>query len=385
MPDLLSVITPDASENCLGRALLLADLLSAEMPVQVVGIQTRERIWPAAESWSIPIRARAMRHFGQYAAAARWLRRQVAGGRVIVSKPRPTSLGLALAAGITPRQMLLDIDDWEVGFRRPLHKSVGRVWRDARDLLDPTSLNSYWAELVLDNATRFFPHRIVSNRWLEQRFGGVVLPHVRDTDVLDPSRIDSAELRQRLGMQGRIWVGFIGTARAHKGVDELVEAIARLEEPGLFLAGVDENDEYVRSLVLHAKRKLGEPRVRVVGQFGFSELPRWVGLPDIVCVPSRAEPGSVGQIPAKLFDAMAMGKPVIASRVNDMEQALDGAGMVVEPGDPAALARAIDELASAPKLRRELGERARARAIERYSYRAARETLRDALTKVSSS
>jgi glycosyltransferase involved in cell wall biosynthesis len=378
----LSVITPDVSENCLGRALLLADLSAGQTPAQVVGIRTRDRIWPAAASWKIPVRELAVRHSGQYLRAARWLRAQVAGTRVIVSKPRATSLGLALLAGIRPDQILLDVDDWEVGFRRPGAASLGRLWRDARDLVDPTALNSYWAEVALDRLVPRLPHRLVSNRWLQQRFGGTVLPHVRDTDLLDPARVHGAPLRRELEMEGRIWVGFIGTARAHKGVEDLVAALARLREPGLFLAGVDQTDPYVRELVARAELELGEARVRVVGQFGFEELPSWVSLPEIVCVPSRAEPGAVGQIPAKLFDAMAMGKPVIASRVNDIAHVLDGAGIVVEPGDDLALSRAIAELADAPLQRAELGRLARARAVDCYSYRAGREILREALKVV---
>jgi glycosyltransferase involved in cell wall biosynthesis len=378
----LSVITPDVSENCVGRALLLADLVSSEMSVQVVGIRTRAEVWPAARSWDVPIRERPLGHAGQYPLAARWLRAQVTGTRVIVSKPRPTSLGLALMAGLRPDRIVLDVDDWEVGFRRPSAASMARVWRDARDFLDPTSLNCFWAELGLDHFARFCPHRLVSNRWLAHRFGGALLPHVRDTDVLDPERVDVSALRGELDMSGRVWVGFIGTLRSHKGVDDLLDALTRLKEPGLFLAGVNESDSYVRELVARAKRELGEQRVRVVGQFGFAELARWVSVPDIVAVPSRDEPGAVGQIPAKLFDAMAMAKPVIASRVNDIPDALDGVGVVVEPGDSDALAHAIDALARAPERRAELGRLARLRAIERYSYRAARETLRNTLQAV---
>jgi glycosyltransferase involved in cell wall biosynthesis len=328
---------------------------------------------------------RRIQHAGQYASLARWLRRQVAGTSVLVSKPRPTSLGLALLAGIGPGSLLLDIDDWEVGFRRPERITLARAWRDARDLLDPTSLNSYLPELALDRLAPRFPHRLVSNRWLQARFGGAVLPHVRDTDVLDPARVDRAAGRRELEMGDRVWVGFIGTARAHKGVDDLVDALALLSEPGLFLAGMNPGDMFVAALVERARARLGPERVRVVGQFGFAELPRWSSLPDILCVPSRDEPGAIGQIPAKLFDAMAMAQPVVASRVNDIEDALEGCGVVVEPGDVKALSSAIAELSRDENRRRELGDKARARAVERFSYRAAQGTLRQALAALERS
>jgi glycosyltransferase involved in cell wall biosynthesis len=43
---------------------------------------------------------------------------------------------------------------------------------------------------------------------------------------------------------------------------------------------------------------------------------------------------TVGQIPAKLFDAMAMAKPIVATDVNDFAGILDGCGLVVKPGMP---------------------------------------------------
>jgi glycosyltransferase involved in cell wall biosynthesis len=331
-----------------------------------------------------------MRHAGQFASVALWLRTQIAGTRVIVSKPRTTSLGLTLLAGVPASRMLLDIDDWELGFGRPaktppLFARVAQLASDVRSLIDPVALDSHVAQVVLDRAARHFPHRIVSNTWLEARFGGAVLPHVRDTDFLDPARVVEHSTRTELGLNGRSWVGFIGTPRPHKGLESLIGALGRISDdgaPGLLLAGVDQKDPYVVGLVADARTRLGDARLRVVGQFDFSELPRWVALPDMICLPSLDEPAAWGQIPAKLFDAMAMAKPVVATRTNDIAQVLDGCGVLVDPGDEVALATALRDLAEDAKRRRDLGDRARERAIERYSYRAGRDTLWRALIPV---
>jgi len=298
-------------------------------------------------------------------------------------------MGLTLASGVAPGSMLLDIDDWEVGFRLGHPGSLlHRAWRraqDAAELVAPRRLNSYASEVALDRAARRFPHVLVSNQWLANRFGGRLLPHVRDTSFLDPARVDVEAARHDLGMSGRPWVGFIGTVRQHKGVEVLLDALDRVggdAAPGLYVAGADDHDEFVRSFVERAKRRLGEDRVRIVGQFDFELLPRRVAVADVICIPSLDDPAAWGQIPAKLFDAMAMAKPVIASRVNDLEAVLDGCGRVVTPGDPAALAARIEELCASATLRQELGARARQRAIERYSHTAGRQTLRAALSEV---
>jgi glycosyltransferase involved in cell wall biosynthesis len=72
---------------------------------------------------------------------------------------------------------------------------------------------------------------------------------------------------------------------------------------------------------------------------------------------------------------MAMGRPVVASAVSDLPEVLDGCGRLVPPGDGAALAAALGELLADSAQARELGDRARARCLERYSYERVGEQL----------
>jgi glycosyltransferase involved in cell wall biosynthesis len=385
----VSLVSPDLSHNCLGRTLLLAELAAQDFDVKVVGIRRKDTIWTAAHSFRLPIHDRPMRHAGEYPAVSRWLRTQLLGTRVVVCKPRATSLGLALLAGVSPGSMLLDVDDWELGFHS--NPSAGRFRRlvqvldDAATFFDPRKLGTHWGEIAFDVAAQRFPHVLVSNSWLKARFGGVVLPHVRDTDFLDPTRVDRSADLDALGMRGRSWVGFIGTLGRHKGVEDLIAALRQVTgepAPGLFLAGVGETNEYAQQIVAKARAALGAERLRVVNEFPFSELPRWTALPDVICLPSRDEPAAWGQIPAKLFDAMAMGKPVIATGANDIGKVLSGCGVIVEARNPKQLAAAIETLLADARMRQELGAKARARAIADYSYAAARGTLRDALRQV---
>jgi len=84
---------------------------------------------------------------------------------------------------------------------------------------------------------------------------------------------------------------------------------------------------------------------------------------------------TIGQVPAKLFDAMALGRPIVSTAVSMIPEILDGCGLIVTPGDPRGLATAIRRLLERPDEARGLGERARRRCHERYSFRAARATL----------
>jgi glycosyltransferase involved in cell wall biosynthesis len=80
-------------------------------------------------------------------------------------------------------------------------------------------------------------------------------------------------------------------------------------------------------------------------------------------------------VPAKIFDAMALGRPVVSTRVSMIPEILDGCGLVVEPGNVMALAAAIRRLVDDPAEAHTLGARARERCVERYSFEAARRVL----------
>lgn len=64
---------------------------------------------------------------------------------------------------------------------------------------------------------------------------------------------------------------------------------------------------------------------------------------------------------------MAMGRPIVASAVSDLPEVVDGCGRLVPAGDAEALASAIANLLEDGDRARELGARARARCVERYS------------------
>jgi len=378
----ISIVCSDLSDNCLGRAEVLAEVLRAFGSVRIVGPQLGRSIWRPALRSSIERQALEISSAFDFARARRWLREQLTGSRVVVSKPRSTSLGLTLGAGVPMDDLLLDIDDWELGFMKPqgpqswLQRTEFYFSRSV-DLMTPRSLNSYFAIRRLDATSRRIPRRTVSNTWLQKRFGGALLPHVRDTDRLDPARFAEAARahRAQAGLEGRVWVGFIGTIREHKGVEDLVAAVAQLQgsnPPGLVLAGVDFEHAFTKRILETAGQLLPPERLRVVGAFDGEELPLWVAATDVLCVPSRDIPGAWGQIPAKLFDAMALARPIVASRVSDIASILDGCGLVFPAGDVTALRDCIQRLTADHPLASHLAQKARERAIRDYSVASGR-------------
>jgi glycosyltransferase involved in cell wall biosynthesis len=196
----------------------------------------------------------------------------------------------------------------------------------------------------------------------------VLVPHVRDTEAWAPERFDRAAARARLGVGEAPVVMFLGTPRGHKGVDDLVEATAGLDGARLVIIGARPGSE-------SARRWAAREHVRVMGEIPFDDVPRFLVAADVVAVPQRATSDTLGQVPAKLFDAMALARPIVSTAVSMIPEILEGCGVLVRPGDPIALRVALGRLLSDPESAGELGRRARARCAERYSYAAARAVL----------
>jgi glycosyltransferase involved in cell wall biosynthesis len=173
---------------------------------------------------------------------------------------------------------------------------------------------------------------------------------------------------------------FLGTPRTYKGVDDLCGAMAGLnrQDVALALVGTDPMSDTGRTL------KARYPSVRLLGRIPFHHVPRYLAAADVVAVPQRNSSDTLGQVPAKLFDAMALGRPIVSTRVSMIPEVLDGCGMVVPPGDVPALGRAIEYLLDHPEEAAVLGRKARERCVAEYSFTAARSTLFPLIERVMS-
>lgn len=84
--------------------------------------------------------------------------------------------------------------------------------------------------------------------------------------------------------------------------------------------------------------------------------------------PQEKEFATIGQMPAKVFDAMAMAKPIISTEVSDIPEILDGCGWIVEPANPKRIAEMIEYVFDHPIEAAEMGQKARQKCIEKYSW-----------------
>lgn len=168
---------------------------------------------------------------------------------------------------------------------------------------------------------------------------------------------------------GPLRVLALGRLVEKKGFQTLVDATA--EGRGLEVCIAGEGDLREELERLAAARRAP---VRLVGALDRSAVADALAEADVVVVPSVVDrAGNVDGLPNVLLEAMAAGKPVVASRVAGIPDVVtDGVnGLLVPPGDPAALAEAFHRLGADPALRARLGEAARRTAAARLGWGAA--------------
>ena len=131
-------------------------------------------------------------------------------------------------------------------------------------------------------------------------------------------------------------------------------------------------------------RAAGLP-VRFLGQLTKDDLARAYAGCDLLVAPSvPAASGDQDGLPVALLEAMSAGCPVVASRIAGIDEAVvDGeTGLLVPPGDAAALAAALSRLLGDPDLRDRLGAAASARADD-YSVAALGRRYTDLLLRIA--
>jgi glycosyltransferase involved in cell wall biosynthesis len=163
-----------------------------------------------------------------------------------------------------------------------------------------------------------------------------------------------------------LYVGLIGR---RKGVLDLVRAFARIveEEPDVVLALAGREEEPYVSEVKALVKELGlEGSVRFVGPVPNEDVVHLMRACDVFVHASRGGEG----IPRAILEAMACGKPVVATRVAGVREAVrDGeAGYTVEVGDVDGLAEAALKLLQNEELRTRLGRNARLVVEEGFNY-----------------
>lgn len=365
----ISVIAPDLSGGGTTRVYLIASALQQlGCEVTVVGFQFAQQLYPLPPA-NLNVCAVPANRSLKYLLNLSRLLPKIKGDMIYAIKPRPTSLGTALLKKLSSRQpVLVDIDDWEMSWFEPYRPAPKQLIRDA---LKPSGalhnpehpLYLEWMEHLVSTANG----ATVTTQFLKQRFGGYYLPNSKDTAIFDPADYDPLASRQKYGLSAYRVLMFPGTARPHKGLEDVLIALDHLNQSDLRLVivGGRKPDSYEDDLF----ERWGRWMIKLP-RFTIDEMAEVVSAAHVVVVPQRDMATAKAQFPLKLTDGMSMAKPILATTVGDIPEILGGTGYLVNPAAPEQIAAQLTVIFQDIEAANQRGLRARARCIEHYSVNA---------------
>lgn len=238
-----------------------------------------------------------------------------------------------------------------------------RFWKSrGRRLLDTCFLRL--ADVIVADSRTLVDEIITLAPSLREKEFRVVYNGV-DLSTNGPIR-PPAEVRRELGIApGEVVAGLVARIVPHKGHMDFIEAAKAVagEFPSLRILIVGRPEGGYEKAVEEKIRACGlGPRARVFQYDG--NIFDIMGVLDLYALPSYSE-----SLPNAVVEAMAMGKPVIATRITGLPEAvIDGeTGFLVAPGDIGALAAKLRLLLSDPGLRERMGRAGREFAGRRFS------------------
>ena len=172
----------------------------------------------------------------------------------------------------------------------------------------------------------------------------------------------------------RFTVGTVGTLNHYEGLDLLLEAAARVPGVRVLIVG----DGPARADLENQARTLGLDAT-FTGRLAPDAVATYHRRLDVFCVPRRDLPVTRLVPPLKPVEAMALGRPVIASDLPPLRELVthDHTGLLVAPDDVEALATAIGTLARRADARHQLGQNAREFVRAHRTWTAVHHTLTD--------
>jgi glycosyltransferase involved in cell wall biosynthesis len=194
---------------------------------------------------------------------------------------------------------------------------------------------------------------------------------------VDPDRFTDVVPRELGFDAGSFVIAFCGLFYRWHGVATLAEAFVRLRDtyPGakLLLIGQGEEEGRVRSILDAGGAKADCLLPGIVPR---EEVPEYLAAADVVVSPHSDLRNFIGS-PIKIFEYMASGIPIVASRLAQLSEILtdEETALLVRPGDPIALASALERLMLDPALACRLGGAAQQEARTKHSWNARLEAI----------
>ncbi len=235
------------------------------------------------------------------------------------------------------------------------------------------------ADAIVSVTDSFVPH-------IEARGGAgkvTVITNGVDLDFYTPAP-DGGGLAAEFGVEGKFVAAYVGTHGMAHGLDTILRAAEKLrDDSGVVFLLVGDGAERERLIEERDRLRLGN--VFIVGQQPKDRMPAIWALTDVSLVLLRKRPTFESVIPSKIFEAMAMARPIILGVRGESQRIVEaaGAGLCIEPENVEELAAAVRELATSPERARGLGNSGRKYVEENYDRRRLAARFEQLLARVA--
>lgn len=237
----------------------------------------------------------------------------------------------------------------------------------------------YWCEKhslrMCDQAIGVTPEQC---QWIVQVSG---LPHnlVKcvgngvNTELFSPIPIPQAISSLKLDPQ-IIYINYTSTFKPWHGSRVIIQALPEIvarSSNSIHLLMIGDGPE--RPLLMKLATELNVNQdVQWVGSMPRNQVPMYINASTVCLMPiAPGERTKIGFSPLKIFEYMSCGKPIVTNCINSSydEMIVSGPyGILVEPGNPTALANAVIDLLAHPEIAEEIGRRNRQVVLEKYSW-----------------
>jgi len=166
-------------------------------------------------------------------------------------------------------------------------------------------------------------------------------------------------------------ISYIGGFGRHRGIQTAISAmpiiLSKISQAKLLLVGSGGNEAELREL---ANEKGVAEAVEFAGWQPFDSVPSYIAASEVCLIPHIASGHTNSTIPHKIFQAMAMGKPVVVSSAKPLERIVKetAAGLVYLSGNAKSLAEVVVSIYQNDALASKLGEAGKKTTQEKYNW-----------------
>ncbi len=248
-----------------------------------------------------------------------------------------------------------------------------------------------WAEEMQWDAADaiFVPSQNVKKQMVELGVDSekiVVNPNAVDPDNFSPE-IDGTKIKAKYNLKNRFVCGFVGTFGRWHGVDYLAESVKWLKNniPNAFVLFVGDGELRPKIEEILDKYDPTREYSLVTGLVPYKEVPEYMAACDVLLTPciGNDEGTDFFNSPIKLFEYMAMEKPVIATNIGQQGEIFRDRdnGILIDERSPEQIYESIKLLYEDSELAKSIAKNARIEVLQKYDWRVNCQRFLDAYNK----